>query len=87
MLPDGVVRGAQEEGGVQRVSLASSEKNDTASLNDTDCRATDTMPQFQLTVFYDAPKGLTPAADAAAAAADATAADATAAAPAAPGPQ
>ncbi len=50
--------------GVQRVSLASSEKSDAASLNDTDCRATDTMPQFQVTVFYDEPKGLMPAVDA-----------------------
>lgn len=54
--------------GVQRVSLASSEKSDTASMNDTDCRATDKMPQFQLTVFYEAPEGLVPAVDAAAAA-------------------
>ena len=53
--------------GVQRVSLASSEKSDTASANDTDCRATDKMPQFQLTVFYDAPEGLMPAVDATAA--------------------
>ncbi|HEV2776670.1 MAG TPA: hypothetical protein VGV90_13835 [Solirubrobacteraceae bacterium] len=50
--------------GVQRVSLASSVKSDSASLNDTDCRATDTMPQFQMTVFYDAPEGLVPAVDA-----------------------
>ena len=56
--------------GVQRVSLASSEKSDSASLNDTDCRATDDMPQFQVTVFYDAPKGLVPAVDADAAASD-----------------
>lgn len=52
--------------GVQRVSLASSEKSDTASMNATDCRATDKMPQFQLTVFYEAPEGLMPAVDAAA---------------------
>ncbi|MDP1849545.1 MAG: hypothetical protein Q8K79_17295 [Solirubrobacteraceae bacterium] len=51
--------------GVQRVSLASSEKTDRGSLSETDCRATDKMPQFQLTVFYDAPKGLVPAVDAA----------------------
>lgn len=51
--------------GVQRVSLASSEKTDQGSLSDTDCRATDKMPQFQLTVFYDAPEGLVPAVDAA----------------------
>ena len=50
--------------GVQRVSLASSVKSDSASLNDTDCRATDKMPQFQMTVFYDAPEGLVPAVDA-----------------------
>jgi Tfp pilus assembly protein PilN len=58
--------------GVQRVSLASSEKSDTASLNDTDCRSNDKMPQFQMTVFYDAPEGLVPAVDAAAAAAGET---------------
>jgi len=50
--------------GVQRVSLASSEKAESASLSDTDCRATEKMPQFQLTVFYDAPEGLVPAVDA-----------------------
>ena len=50
--------------GVQRVTLASSEKSDTASLNDTDCRATSKMPQFQLTVFYEALDGIVPAADA-----------------------
>lgn len=53
--------------GVQRVSLASSEKSDSASANDSDCRATDKMPQFQLTVFYEAPEGIVPAVDAAAA--------------------
>ena len=68
--------------GVQRVSLASSEKNDAASMNDTDCRATDKMPQFQLTVFYEAPKGLVPAVDAAA-----PAAAAAGGAPAADAPQ
>lgn len=53
--------------GVQRVSLASSEKSDSASLNDSDCRGTDQMPQFQLTVFYEAPpEGIVPAVDAAA---------------------
>ena len=51
-------------GGVQRVSLASSVKSDAASLNDTDCRATDKMPQFQMTVFYEAPEGIVPAVDA-----------------------
>lgn len=51
--------------GVQRVSLASSEKLDQGALSETDCRATDNMPQFQLTVFYEAPEGLVPAVDAA----------------------
>ena len=51
--------------GVQRVSLASSEKSDSASLNETDCRATAKMPQFQLTVFYKAQDGIVPAAAAA----------------------
>lgn len=52
--------------GVQRVSLASSEKSDSASLNETDCRSTAKMPQFQLTVFYKAQDGIVPAATAAA---------------------
>ena len=67
--------------GVQRVTLASSEKAQGASSNDTDCRATSKMPQFQVTVFYKAPEGITPAADAAAAAAAAS--NSTTAAPAA----
>ncbi len=50
--------------GVQRVSLASSAKSDSASANDTDCRVTEQMPQFQMTVFYDAPGGIVPAVDA-----------------------
>lgn len=62
--------------GVQRVSLASSEKSDSASLNDTDCRANDKMPQFQLTVFYKALDGIVPAADAAAPSSSTTAATA-----------
>lgn len=71
--------------GVQRVSLASSEKSDAGSLSTTDCRANDKSPQFQLTVFYEAAKGLVPAVDAAvpgaAAAAPPTAAAPPAAAP------
>ena len=55
--------------GVQRVTLASSEKSDSASLNATDCRKTAKMPQFQVTVFYEAQDGIVPAADAASAAA------------------
>lgn len=51
--------------GVQRVSLASSEKSDAASKNETDCRASEKMPQFQLTVFYKAQDGIVPAAQAA----------------------
>ena len=50
--------------GVERVSLASSEKADAASVNASDCRATDKMPQFQLTVFYKALDGIVPATDA-----------------------
>ena len=53
--------------GVERVSLASSEKSDAASGNDTECRATEKMPQFQLTLFYKALDGIVPAADAGAA--------------------
>jgi Tfp pilus assembly protein PilN len=60
--------------GVQRVTLASSEKVSSASPSDSDCRATPKMPQFQVTVFYKAPEGITPAADAAAAAASSNAA-------------
>jgi len=60
--------------GVQRVALASSEKSDTASLNDTDCRRTEKMPQFQLTVFYKATDGIVPAADAVAPSSSTTAA-------------
>jgi Tfp pilus assembly protein PilN len=52
--------------GVQRVTLASSEKSDTASGGETDCRSTARMPQFQVTVFYKALDGIVPAADAAA---------------------
>lgn len=48
--------------GVQRVTLASSEKSDSASGGETDCRATERMPQFQVTVFYEALEGIVPAA-------------------------
>lgn len=64
--------------GVQRVSLASSEKADAASLNDSDCRATDKMPQFQLTVFYEGLEGIVPAAAASSSATAAAAASSTA---------
>ena len=64
--------------GVQRVSLSSSEKADSASLSATDCRATVGMPQFQLTVFFQAQDGIVPAATA-------TAASTTAASPGAAG--
>jgi Tfp pilus assembly protein PilN len=50
--------------GVQRVSLGSSEKSDSASLNEGDCRANVQMPEFQITVFFQAPAGIVPAADA-----------------------
>lgn len=68
--------------GVQRVTLASSEKLDQASANDTDCRSTAKMPQFQVTVFYKAPDGITPAAGAASATPSTTAAPAADNAPA-----
>lgn len=55
--------------GVQRVSLASSVKSESASLDGSDCRATEQMPQFQMTVFYEAPEGIVPAVDATAPAA------------------
>jgi Tfp pilus assembly protein PilN len=50
--------------GVQRVSLASSAKSDSASPSDSDCRANEHMPQFQITVFFQAQEGIVPAADA-----------------------
>ena len=53
--------------GVDRVTLASSEKGDQASASETDCRADSSMPQFQLTVFYKEQEGIVPAVDAAAA--------------------
>ena len=53
--------------GVQRVTLGSSEKSDAAAGGETDCRSSEKMPQFQVTVFYRAPDGIVPAADAAAA--------------------
>ena len=62
--------------GVERVTLSSSEKSDSASLNETDCRSTEKMPQFQVTVFYKALDGIVPAADAAAATTSTTAATA-----------
>jgi len=62
--------------GVERVTLASSEKSDSASLNETDCRKTEKMPQFQMTVFYKAQDGIVPAAGATATAPSTTAAPA-----------
>lgn len=53
--------------GVQRVSLSSSQKADSASANESDCRSTDQMPEFTLTVFFHAPSGIVPAAAATAA--------------------
>lgn len=50
--------------GAQRVSLASSEKSDSTALSDTDCRSNSSMPQFQMTVFFQAQAGIVPAADA-----------------------
>ena len=49
--------------GVQRVTLASSEKSDAAAGGETDCRSTEKMPQFQVTVFYEPQDGIVPAAD------------------------
>ena len=48
--------------GVQRVSLASSEKLDNATASESDCRASSGMPKFQITVFYKEPDGIVPAA-------------------------
>lgn len=38
--------------GVALVSLASSDKSDASAANETECRASDQMPQFSLTVAY-----------------------------------
>ena len=62
--------------GVDRVSLSSSEKLDTATSSEPDCRATEKMPQFQVTVFYEAQDGIVPAAAAGAPASSNTAAPA-----------
>ncbi|MDP8968833.1 MAG: hypothetical protein M3N04_09555 [Actinomycetota bacterium] len=59
--------------GVQRVSLSSSEKSDSASLSESDCRSTEKMPQFQLTVFYEAQDGIVPAVTAASPSSDSAA--------------
>jgi Tfp pilus assembly protein PilN len=50
--------------GVQRVSLGSSEKSDSVSLNEADCRANVRMPKFQITVFFQAQEGIVTATDA-----------------------
>jgi Tfp pilus assembly protein PilN len=68
--------------GVQRVSLESSEKAHLAKLSATECRATSETPQFQITVFFKALEGLTPAV--AATAAPGPAAPVAGASPAAP---
>ncbi|CAA9523855.1 MAG: hypothetical protein AVDCRST_MAG67-3903 [uncultured Solirubrobacteraceae bacterium] len=62
--------------GVQRVTLASSEKSDSGAGGETDCRSTKKMPQFQVTLFYKALDGIVPAADGAGAATPNTAAPA-----------
>lgn len=49
---------------VRQVSLASSEKSESTAANAAECRATDQMPQFQLTVFYEEQPGISAAADA-----------------------
>ena len=59
--------------GVDRVTLGSSEKSDNAAGGETECRATEQMPQFQVTVFYRALDGIVPAADAVAAPSDSAA--------------
>lgn len=63
--------------GVDRVTLASSEKNESASQNETDCRSTVKMPMFQVTVFYAALDGIVPAASATTASNSAAAAAST----------
>lgn len=62
--------------GVQRVTLASSEKSDSGGGGETDCRSTTKMPQFQVTLFYKALDGIVPATDGAAASTPNTAAPA-----------
>jgi len=46
--------------GVQRVTLSSSEKSDGSGGGDSDCRTTAQMPQFQVTVFFQAQDGIVP---------------------------
>ena len=53
--------------GVDRVTLASSEKGESTSPSESDCRSTPQTPQFQLTIFYKEQEGIVPAVDAAAA--------------------
>jgi Tfp pilus assembly protein PilN len=50
--------------GVQRVSLSSSEKSDSATEGSADCRQTEKMPQFQVTVFFKAKDGIVATANA-----------------------
>jgi Tfp pilus assembly protein PilN len=63
--------------GVQRVTLASSEKSDGSGGGDSDCRTTAQMPQFQVTVFFQARDGIVPATAATAPAAATTPATTT----------
>jgi Tfp pilus assembly protein PilN len=55
--------------GVERVSLASSEKSDASAANETECRANDQMPQFTLTIVYEPLPTVAPTAQGTAAAA------------------
>jgi hypothetical protein len=47
---------------VDEVRLASSEKGESSSRNDTECRATDQMPQFDVTISYEGKPALAAAA-------------------------
>ena len=47
--------------GVERVTLAKSEKSDSAAPSEADCRSNDGMPLFELTVFFQPQPGIVPA--------------------------
>lgn len=47
--------------GVQRVTLAKSEKSDSAAPSESDCRRNAAMPLFELTVFFRPQPGIVPA--------------------------
>lgn len=71
--------------GVEKVALANSQKSESSSRSETECRADDQMPQFSMTMVYAPPVVPAPAAGVAATAPGTPAADAAAAGTAAAG--